>query len=173
MKHVMVDLETLGNGPNSVVIAIGAVKFNTQGIEDKFYVIVDPQSCIDIGLEMDASTVMWWMQQSDEARSAFKQKGVSINKALLSFSNWIGGEGERSVWGNGASFDNVILSSAYKKAGLQQPWGFWEDRCYRTIKSLYQDIKLARTGTYHCAVDDAQSQAEHLIQIAKVKGIPL
>jgi exodeoxyribonuclease VIII len=44
-----------------------------------------------------------------------------------------------------------------------QPWRHWNDRCYRTVKSLYPDVKLERVGTHHNAVDDAESQARHLI----------
>ena len=66
------------------------------------------------------------------------------------------------VWGNGATFDNVILSNAYKAAGMEQPWKFWDDRCYRTVKGLLPDIKIERLGTHHNAVYDAMSQARHL-----------
>jgi exodeoxyribonuclease VIII len=45
------------------------------------------------------------------------------------------------------------------------PWQFWNSRCYRTVKSLYPDNKLKRSGTYHNAVDDAESQARHLIEL--------
>lgn len=158
----MLDLETMGNGSKAAIIAIGAVRFDKE-VTDRFYQVVDLQSSVDAGLEMDASTVLWWMKQGDEARSHFSRSGVSLRQALVDFSKWIGDDAE--VWGNGASFDNTILSNAYRLAGITQPWKFWNDRCYRTLKSLYRDIKMERTGTYHCAVDDAESQALHLMRI--------
>ena len=69
------------------------------------------------------------------------------------------------VWGNGASFDNVILSESYYRAAILRPWPFWKDRCYRTIKTIYPDVELVRSGTHHNALDDARTQAEHLIAI--------
>lgn len=162
MNNVMLDLETMGTCGNSAIIAIGAVRFDTE-VTDRFYEVVTLQSSVDVGLKIDPSTVIWWMDQSDEARGQFKRKGTVLPEALLRFANWVGHGAE--VWGNGASFDNSILSNAYLKCGITQPWEFWNDRCYRTIKSMNKGIKLNRVGTYHNAVDDAESQALHLIEI--------
>jgi DNA polymerase III epsilon subunit-like protein len=61
----MLDLETLGTGNNACILSIGAVKFDPfgEGLQDdsRFEVFIDPQSCTDAGLVIDASTVMWWM----------------------------------------------------------------------------------------------------------------
>ncbi len=162
MNRIMLDLETMGTNSNAAIIAIGAVRFDKK-VTDKFYEVVTLQSCVDAGLEMDASTVMWWMDQSKEARDQFKRDGIKLKFALFQFAAWAGEGAE--VWGNGASFDNAILANAYSKCGLEQPWAFYNDRCYRTVKSMNKDIKLKRVGTYHNAVDDAESQALHLIEI--------
>jgi len=161
MNNVMVDLETLGNGPQSVIIAIGAVKFDESGLGEEFYEVVDAQSCVDAGLKMDVSTIMWWMQQSDEARAAFKRESISLWEALDKFSDFVGADDK--VWGNGASFDNTILGSAYRAVEEEQPWKFWNDRCYRTVKAMYPDKPIPRSGVHHNALDDAKSQALHLI----------
>lgn len=163
-KHVMVDLETLGNGSNSVIISIGAVAFNLDKNEtftNTFYSVTNPQSCIDVGLKMDASTVMWWMRQSEEARKAFAKEGYPLPQELINFSNWYP-DGAK-FWGNGATFDNVILSNAYAACKIKKPWGYADDRCYRTVKALYPDVKVERVGVYHNAVDDAVTQAKHLV----------
>ena len=163
MNRVMLDLETMGNGINAAIIAIGAVHFDAGKILDEFYTVVDLKSAVDAGLEIDASTVIWWMKQSDDARRQFERDGVPLVKALEQFAEWIGKDAE--VWGNGVAFDNAILSNAYRKCGMKQPWTFWNDRCYRTVKSMYPDVKMERQGVYHKAVDDAKSQAEHLMRI--------
>jgi DNA polymerase III epsilon subunit-like protein len=163
-NNIMIDLETMGKGSDSAIIAIGAVRFSNE-IEDKFYVVVDLQSSIDMGLNMDASTVCWWLKQSDEARAKILEPGISLPYALTQLGGWIGKDAK--VWGNGASFDNAILATAYKKARLKQPWKYYDDRCYRTLKNLFPEIKMDRAGVHHCAVDDAESQAIHLLQITK------
>jgi exodeoxyribonuclease VIII len=169
MRNVMLDLETMGNGPNAAIVAIGAVAFDieTGTIGDKFYKLVDLTTAVDCGGVMDASTVMWWVQQGQGARLALVADAAThLRGALDMFADWLtkttNGQ-EPHVWGNGAAFDNVILASAYRNAGKPQPWKHWNDRCYRTVKALYPAVKLERTGTHHIAVDDAESQARHLI----------
>lgn len=167
MQKIMLDLETLGTGANSVIIAIGAVKFDSTGIKDKFYRVIDPASCVKVGMQMDVSTVMWWMKQSDKARAEFERPNVSIQRALIDFAEFVGFSERKNteVWGNGASFDNVLLANAYKKCEIEQPWNYVNDRCYRTIKGMNRSIPLVRTGTYHNALNDAETQALHLILI--------
>lgn len=169
MNGVMLDLETLGNRPGSVIVAIGAVCFGGGQLGEEFYVRVDPQSCVDVGLEMDVDTVMWWMRQSDEARAEICRGGIPLVQALSAFSAWMAGTGERDVWGNGASFDLPVLGAAYRACRMQQPWPFWRDRCFRTVRALYPHVSLERSGTHHNALDDAKTQALHLMRICEVE----
>jgi len=161
----MLDLETMGTGANSAIIAIGAVKFSSK-IDDRFYAAIDLDSCLDAGLDVDGKTIMWWLKQSDDARAQFtKNITVGLSYALKLFSDWIGENA--IIWGNGAAFDNAILSNAYRALTIKQPWFFWNDRCYRTVANFFPPLvtKPERIGTYHNAVDDAESQALHLISI--------
>lgn len=167
MINVMVDLETLGNGGNAVIIAIGAVEFDTATglLGREFYEVVDAQSCVDRGMEIDASTVMWWMKQSAEARAAFDKPGIPLTEALHRFSTWYPTAVKTPLWGNGATFDNVILANAYKRARLSRPWGYQSDRCYRTLKALRPEVKQEAIGVAHNALDDAKYQALHAIKL--------
>lgn len=168
MLDIMIDLETMSTKPNAAIIAIGAVEFDQNGIGERFYAKVSLQSSVESGGVIDPATVLWWMQQSDSARSEFSRPAYHIVNALLDFQDWMAERGtfdELRVWGNGAAFDNVILASAYDRSTLSRPWQFWNDRCYRTMKNLYPHVELKRTGTHHNAVNDAESQAEHLVAI--------
>lgn len=181
---VMADLETLGTRPGSIIISIGATKFDENGpYGEPFYMRIDMQSCVDAGLLIDVDTVKWWMKQSDEARAEFQKDAGHLYQALESFSFWCdalfvrkfsiserrmvvnpSANSNIELWGNGANFDNALLKAAYDKVGLEAPWEFWNDRCYRTLKAMYPHIKMPkRTGTHHNALDDAISQVNHLI----------
>lgn len=159
----MLDLETMGNSANAAITAIGAARFDDGKITDEFYTVIELASSVAAGLEMDASTVLWWMKQNDDARKQFEREGTPLKVALKEFAEWIGEDAE--IWGNGAAFDNAILSNAYRKCSMEQPWNFRNDRCYRTLKNLHPEIEMQRTGISHRAVDDAKSQANHLMQI--------
>jgi hypothetical protein len=167
-KQIMLDLETLGTGPGSVIVAIGAVEFSL-GAEGEvlrtFYERVDARSCTDLGLKMDAETVLWWMKQSKEARDEIVKRGRCLPDALNLFTTFVGVH-DADVWGNGASFDNVLLRGAYEVCGMGLPWMWWNDRCFRTVKGLHPEVTLpARSGVHHNALDDARWQAEALIKL--------
>lgn len=168
---VMLDLETMGTGPLAPIVAIGAVLFDPINgiVGEGFYAATDLQSAVAIGAVIDPGTVLWWLRQSDAARAAIAQDGATpITVALLRFADWMHlhtDERNVRVWGNGASFDNVILAQAYRMAGQQAPWRYYNDRCYRTMKAQQPDLQLVRSGTHHNALDDAESQARHLVAI--------
>jgi len=171
---VMLDLETMGTGSNSTIIAIGAVFFSDSATLGSFYANVSKESCEDEGMVSDAATVKWWSEQSEEAKAALKGNQLDIIDALNEFKNWLNRSDTPidniEIWGNGSMFDNTILSNAYLSCGMEIPWKFYNDRCYRTVKNVYPEIKLNRVGVHHNAVDDAKSQALHLIEI--LKSIP-
>ena len=171
-SNVMIDLETMGNGPASAIVAIGAVAFDiTAGeIGPAYYNRVDLESAVRDGGVMDASTVIWWLQQSNEARDEIARPAdMDMATAMQSFSAYMSeiAEPDVVVWGNGASFDNVILRGAYQRTGLDAPWKWWNDRCYRTLKAQHRDVPFERIGTHHNALSDAESQALHLIRIIR------
>lgn len=173
--HVMLDLETWGTGVSAVPIAIGACKFDADTIIDNFHVAIDPASAQALGLKIDANTILWWMDpERDEARRRWLgMQRVDLASALTGFSEWLGtGTMVTAIWGNGSTFDNVILRTAYEVAGIEYPVRFWQDYCYRTVKQT-TDIELVREGTHHDALDDAISQAKHLQRIAAVNGLQL
>jgi hypothetical protein len=162
--EVMIDLETLGTKPGSVILSIGAVKFRGSTILDKFYVRIAINDSTRYGLTIEGDTVLWWFKQSEEARAEFQKDAVSLLEALLSFSKWYGPE-SKMTWGNGANFDNALLQAAYRAANLPLPWKFVHDGCYRTVKGMSLVLSGERIGTYHHALDDAEFQTLHLMAI--------
>lgn len=165
-ENVMLDLETMGVNNNAAIIAIGAVAFDFEGnLGDHFYRTISLQSSVENGGVMDASTVLWWMKQSDSARKEFERPGKNEITALVEFNDFLCQFEDIKVWGNGASFDNVILANAYRRNGEDLPWKYYNDRCYRTMKNLHPEIMMEREGTHHNALADAISQAKHLQRI--------
>lgn len=169
MKNVMLDLETMGVSANSAIVAVGAVEFDIElGILDKFYEVVDLQSSIERGFDIDGKTVQWWMKQSDEARKEiFRYHTLPIKDVLKKFKEWLGEE-PLQIWGNGADFDNTILINAYQKFRVMAPWKYTSNRCFRTLKYCFPTLEgVNNSGIAHKAVDDAEWQANYLIKLVK------
>jgi DNA polymerase III epsilon subunit-like protein len=170
--HCMTDLETLSTRTNARIVSIGAVLFNEDGIYAQYYRAIKNPSLarlphITSVFHVCPRTLKWWEQQSPEAQAVFSDPDAfHIVDALHEFTAWIKKYDSNDtvrMWGNGASFDNAILATAYDLLGLQTPWAFFNDRCYRTVKNLYPDVPMERCGTHHNALDDARSQAQHLL----------
>lgn len=184
MKNIMLDLETMGNGSNAAIVSIGAVLFDplTGAIGEEFYQVVSLNSSAHFG-ELDSSTVLWWLKQSDEARAVFEDENkTTLKNALVFFADWVNEHCDRNekdkpdavVWGNGATFDNVILGNAYKAVRLRQPWFFANDRDVRTLVDLGRQLRgidpkkdLTLQGTAHNALDDAKFQVRYVSEIFK------
>lgn len=182
MKNIMLDLETMGNSSDAAIVSIGAVFFEplTGETGSEFYEVIDLADSARFG-ELDASTVQWWMEQSDEARAVFKDiNKVHLIEGLCAFSAWITDHCDRNkkdkpdaiVWGNGASFDNVILRNSYKAVCIKEPWFFANDRDVRTVVDLGRYLRgidpkkeLTLQGTAHNALDDAKFQVAYVSKI--------
>ncbi|MDG0246294.1 3'-5' exoribonuclease [Klebsiella pneumoniae] len=177
--HVMVDLESMGKKHNAPIVAIGAVVFDpaTGSIGESFYKVVCLESSVNWGAVIDPSTVIWWLKQSSEARSAIvNDDAIPLQDALLQFREFVsdnvaGGSKKAQVWGNGASFDNSILRSSYDCIAEDYPWEYWNDRDVRTMVELGQAISfdpkttIPFEGSRHNALADAIHQARYVSAI--------
>ncbi|EHY1708096.1 3'-5' exoribonuclease [Escherichia coli] len=174
--HLMIDLETMGINSNAPIVVIAAVFFDPQTgeIGPIFYVVISLVDAMDKGATPDGDVIEWWLAQSSEARSAILVNQIPLDDALLQLREFIdenSGEFFVRVWGNGASFDNVILRRSYERQGIPCPWRYCNDRDVRTIVDLGKAIDFdARTaipfeGVRHNALDDARHQAKQVSAI--------
>mgnify|MGYP003384490029 CR=1 FL=1 len=168
LHHLMLDLETLGTGSNSVILSIGANLFSMNSdTSESFYTAIDIQSSLDKGFTIDGGTIAWWLNQSDSARLAVINDPRTISEALTMFKAWIYKYEIVGVWGNGSDFDNVILINAFKKLGFNPPWSYSKHRCFRTLKKMFPlKTEVPRLGTHHNALDDVIYQTNVLKSIS-------
>lgn len=172
-KWAVVDEESMSTEPNAAILAIGATMIDNLETVDRFYVNVDLQSCLTVGLHESESTRNWWKQQSAEAFNATQTNCVPIQTALQMWSDWIGKHGGKSVrlMGNGPCADNMWLNSAYKACGMKNPVPFWNDIDHRTLNWIggkwlgvtKEDVTFK--GVKHHAGDDAEHEAQHAIMV--------
>lgn len=168
MKHLMIDLETLGKTPQAPIVAIGAVYFDpmTGELGDTFYVAIDFGSACERRTP-DASTIKWWLGQSDAARSAVVKGKEDMREALRGLIQFIKANNGATVWGNGATFDISMLEDCIRQYRGTVPWDFWAVRDVRTVVEMGELKGIKRDsvkfeGTPHHALDDAKHQARYV-----------
>ncbi|CEJ64015.1 MULTISPECIES: exonuclease [Citrobacter] len=179
--HLMLDMETMGNSPDAPIVSIGAVFFDpsTGNTGAEFYQIVSLESSMSFGMKPDASTIQWWLKQSSEARSAILVDGAmglrEVLELLADFiaENAANGSHSVQVWGNGCSFDNVILRRAYVLTETPFAVPFWNDRDVRTMVELGKSVginprfDIPFEGDLHNALSDARHQVKYVSAIWK------
>jgi len=163
MKDIMLDLETLGTSNNAVIIQLGACYFDrvTGEIGEKLLVNISPESCIEAGLTMDASTVKWWIQQSKEAQNTLFKADTDLFNALENFSKFA--KKAKAIWSH-ATFDFVILMNAYKKSGRKPSFYYRSARDIRTLVDLGRPTEAKREGIHHNALDDCLFQVKYVVE---------
>ena len=161
-RHIMIDLETMGTSCISAIASIGAVAFTLDGeTEALCHIGVDLQSCVNVGLELDASTVTWWLKQSKENQErllALKTKTLKDALVALFDSFVLLDKVKTCVWSHGSNFDTVILENACKLVGVPVWWKYSNVRDTRTLFDVCNYKYVASGG--HDALDDAMNQAE-------------
>ena len=179
MRHLMLDIETLGVNPGCIVLSIGAVEFSNGVITGRFHAHIDPHSCEEYGLKAEAGTTMWWLAQDQKAQQALLSgEQHDLDDVLASFIDTFDWK-DLKVWANGASFDFPILKAAFEAVDRKLPWAFYNEMDFRTIKGLMPkadfDTMRVRPGVAHDALDDATAQAQTLIKIFELmqQGGPL
>lgn len=174
---VVVDLETADtNTATGAVLSIGAVAFNAaQGMVSAdaptFHEALDLDDQLRHGRTISASTFSWWLGQSESARltlAAMQDEAHRPVDALQAFIDWLREHTDLSrvrVWGNGANFDNPMLTNLMAVYGFKLPWNFYNDRCYRTAVAPFKraaPAELAEGLVAHNALHDAIKQARVL-----------
>lgn len=166
--RIMVDIETLGTEPGAAIVSIGAVAFDNSGVTDTFEADVSLADCQARGLEIDAETLSWWLNQPASAREQL-HGGIALERALRDFSQFVGDDAE--VWANSPAFDCVLLREAYSAVGLSCPWQYYAERDYRTMReTLPEWPDREHDGVEHDGLDDAVHQAECLTAALREVG---
>lgn len=167
MKHVMLDIETLGTKPGCAILSIGAVAFDREGLGNNYYSkITNPMG------EISYDTVAWWMKQAEAAKkSAFEGLGKTHGQAIADFYQWFIKEQAIYLWCHGATFDEPLIRYA-ANIQIEPPWKFYNVRCTRTLYEVSGLGPDRNKGLQHNALDDAISQAEAVIASFTKLGWP-
>lgn len=173
--HFVVDIETPDNRSTSAILSIGCAVLSKEGaVQATFYTPVSLADCLNHGLTIGASTIAWWMEQSEEARlvwtEASSKDAPTLAQALTMFRDWMEsqkGWKSRTLWGNGSDFDNVIIANACNAVGMETPWPYYGNACFRTMKNRWKWYvpEPEFIGVKHNAKDDAVHEAVWLGRI--------
>lgn len=139
---VMVDLETLGTGPDSTIFQIAAIAFDIRTGKHlaSFNKIADISKNVSYEMNVSGDTLKWWLNTDKELLARLLNDGEgSSSELIVEFHTWLTGVstiGEIHLWGNGILFDNNLIRTQMESQGLKYPVKYNKDRDVRTIVDL-------------------------------------
>lgn len=170
LNQIHIDLETLDTRHTSRILSIGAAC----GTET-FYEEVDQASYEQGELAFTTSneTVAWW-----DERGGFQptKEPITPSQMTSKLALWIGEVTDTvadfEVWANSPSFDCAILMHHFKYYSIAPPWQFYRERDVRTIKALYQHLRLniQKYTNPHHALQDAINQQKMVDSVYMTLG---
>lgn len=174
-KHISIDIETLATTPDAVVLSIGAVVFDANGLYETFYSVLDTHHDQQ-GRRRGPETIEWWGQQSEEAREVLTQKDREpVLYALGRLHEYIHNNDHEGIWALGTHFDIAAIEHLCASYNVPAPWHYQAPRDMRTVRAQFlkqfpSGQLPVRTGTHHNALDDAVNQARAIQYMSQKMG---
>lgn len=142
----MFDIESLDTGPRSVVSQIAysiARADDPETIVDQRLVYLPIQPQVVLKRTISASTILFWMKQSDEARARFAENTgeefeelpALLRHIMRGYANTVLDK-ETEVWARGPQFDIVNIESLAQDCAVDVPWGYSKVRDLRTLMAM-------------------------------------
>ena len=171
---VMIDLETLGTSPNSVVLSIVAVRFDRttiyanpglsihngkqiRGGADPISILSIPVSmleCLAIGRVIDSRTAEFWKAVEDKSplvESAACTDTLTFSlQQLRTFLNL----GYQSIWAKSPTFDITILRSLSADVGVELAIDFRKEADVRTEILDYPQYDMPEVAKSFFVMDE-------------------
>ncbi len=171
-QYVMTDLETLDNTSTSVVLTLGAVRFDpfTDAPLRELYLRINVEDQETLGCTVSEDTIAWWAKQDPLVmEDAFSDVDrLPLAEAIDLYHRFVWNADE--FWGQGCGFDYEILDHIYRKLERTAPWQFWQLRDSRTLFGVGIDPQLPPTAEKHNAIADARRQAIGVRNVFKQLG---
>lgn len=144
---LMMDIESLDTGPNSVVLQIAL--YGLDGDEESLFdshvhsfFPIQPQLDLIRPRTISAQTLFWWMLQDDAARLKFERNVLEDHEDLEILMRHLtrefnrmteNGKRDYELWARGPQFDVVNVESLYRDMGMKAPWQYNKVRDLRTL----------------------------------------
>lgn len=180
LKHVMIDTETLGLTPGSIVRTVSLVEFEpaTGNTGRKKTWVINLQDSIKAGFKIEAGSLKWWMMKSEEARKAFvalEEEETSLISFVNEFEYWFKQyDGKVALWALQIDFDLPMLKPylAYYHMNVMRNDSYdlpWNRKLLIDVRPFAEAYRLNHPDlkTLHTSMDDCMMQIDAVAEVIK------
>jgi hypothetical protein len=159
----MLDIETLGIAPGSIVLEIAAATFDTEGnIHAEFTRHIDILDSLANGLTADPDTCKWHIQRRTNIHY-INASVFSLWHVMSSLRMFIDHHRPFNIWAWGMDFERAHLQHLATLIGQPLPWPYYKSADARTVWNVaYTGKKPERRP--HTALEDVRAQIRDLTQ---------
>lgn len=175
-KHIMIDLETLGLEPGSIIRSCAAVEFDPETGEtgERKEWKLNLSEAQNEGFKIDTSTIKWWLTRSEAARKDFVEgEETSLVEFLLQLKAFILLHGDDvTLWCLQLDFDLPMLRCYYKwmnktvisEEEFQVPWNRRKIRDVRPYMDALETAGLLppKVADRHTPMADCLAQINYV-----------
>lgn len=170
MNKLMIDCETLDIGERPVLLSIGAVVYDDTQIFEYFQIDIDIENSKKHGFTVSQSTLDWWNEQDPIAKNMAFSGKEKIDLALQKLVDFYSDNGCDEIWSKGALADIRWINNALDHFGIERPWNYYKEFCFRTLLKSSPRFEIPFAGIQHNALDDAIHQAKQFIHIKTISN---
>lgn len=158
-NYAMIDLETLGVCPTSIVLTVGVIIFNNRyEILDRKFWVLDKKEQLEMKRTYCQGTIDFWKRQPKEAKTQFQNPSIKLSDFKKEFSDYIKKFNIKLIWSTAPVLDIGCLQTLYGD-GDYLPWKYDMVRDVRTIRDYMKDWPERDSSNYHHdCLDDCEYQ---------------
>lgn len=153
--RMMIDIETLGLVPNTVVLSCAAIALEEDHrVKSALNLTISIEEQLELGRIIDGGTLQWWCgEQRVKNPGAFEAAFAPRDRNIRTAEYLLDGLEEQArpceeVWSKGPAFDQVILDSLAKDLGRRPFCSYREVRDVRTAQMALRRLGLEKLETY-------------------------
>lgn len=171
---IMIDLETLDTKDSTAILTIAAQAFNIDTGEVcpvNFYARLNYERQIQEGRTISVDTILWWGQQSEDAREEAFGGHMALWEALVNLRKYFDKYcyTDRHVWAKAPAFDLAVLKHAYSVLEHEIYWHYSNERDVRTymwsVENFMTKINNIKT---HVSSEDVSNQIDIVCEVYQI-----
>ena len=163
MIHYMIDIETLGQRPEAMVLSIAAVKFDEEKVINTIELYPDLTEQHSKGQKIDIDTLIWWQNNREILSTYLATARKSVNFCFHQLAFFLSDrENDTQIWAKSPRFDLQILENLWKNCPVLWDYRSQGDVRMAEFKLKQKEIPLTRPEQAHNSLSDCLAQVSNV-----------